>query len=319
MRPALAKLRNSAPAILSLAVLAGGVWLWSDKLDVAAIVNKLAGANPVPAIFSLVCALAFSPLNACRLGYITRLIAGLKLPYWGLLRVTCIGQFVTATAPMGLIGDAAKVALMRPLGALSWLDSLLCVLSDRASGAIFITCLGIVLLPVRLAAGAPLSTLVLEACVFLGILVGIAAVLRGGPTLQRLGWRGWGVPAAMLRAIGSLFEERRRIWAQLALALANFALTLAATYLLARSMSINISPFALGQYLPLIMIVSSLPFLYLGWGGRELVMVTTVGTLPGVSTNDALSLSIAIGSLWIVAALPNGLFLLTGWRRKPQT
>jgi lysylphosphatidylglycerol synthase-like protein len=209
--------------------------------------------------------------------------------------------------------------LMRPLASLTWRSSSRSVLSDRASGAVFVACLGALLLPVRFALGAPAAGLGVDVAVFLLVLAGAAALGVVHPRLLASGPGFWEALGSILPAMASLFADARRIAAQLGFASANVLLTLCVILPLARGMAIPVDALQLLQFVPVIILVTSLPLLYLGWGGREMIMVSTVGSLPGVSANDALSLAISIGALGVLAAFPNGLFLLTGWRGKPQT
>jgi hypothetical protein len=312
-------LSRALPAVLSALVLAAAAWLWRDRIDLEIIGGRLASVDPLVACLAFALLLAFSPVNAYRLKCVAAWVAGARLPYPALLRVTCIGYFVAATMPIGLLGDVAKVGLMRPLGSLTWRSSIQSVFSDRASGAVFVACLGTALLPVRIVLGAPAAALGLEAAVFLLVLAGTALLVVVHPRLLALGSRFGQTLGWMLAAVASLFSQPRRLAAQLGFAGANILLTLCVVFVLARGMGIPVHALQLLQFVPVIILVSSLPLLYLGWGGREMIMVSTVGSLPGVSANDALSLAISIGGLAMLAAFPNGLFLLTGWRGKPQT
>jgi hypothetical protein len=300
-------------------VLGGAAWLWRDRIDLQVIGGKLASADPLAAALAFVLLLAFSPVNAYRLKSVAGWVAGVCLPYAALLRVTCIGYFVAAAAPVGLLGDVAKVGLMRPLAGLTWRSSIQSVFSDRASGAVFVACLGALLLPVRLMLGAPAAGLGVDAAVFLLVLGGTALLLAVRPRLPASGAKLWETMGWMLSAIAGLFQDGRRIAAQLGFASANILLTLCVILLLARGIGMPVGALQLLQFVPVIILVTSLPLLYLGWGGREMIMVSTLGTLPGISANDAVSLAISIGGLGILAAFPHGLFLLTGWRSKPQT
>jgi hypothetical protein len=311
--------RRGLPAILSALVLAGAAWMWRDRIDLQVIGGRLASVDPLVASLTFVLLLAFSPLNAYRLKSVAAWVAGTRVSYAALLRVTCIGYFVAATLPIGLVGDAAKVGLMRPLADLTWRSSFQSVFGDRASGAVFVACLGALLLPARIMLGVPAGALVVEAAVFLLVLGGSAALLILRPSLPVSGSRFWQAADWIVSAMASLFQDTRRIAAQLAFASANILLTLCVIFLLARGMGIPVGALQVLQFVPVIILVTGLPFLYLGWGGREMIMVSTLGSLPGVSANDALSLAISIGGLGILAAFPNGLFLLTGWRGKPQT
>jgi hypothetical protein len=309
-------IRGNAAAIVSVLVLVVGAWMWADKIDIGLILDKLANIDPFLAVLAFLAWLSFSPLNAYRLKCMVGWVAGSHVPYFLLLRLTCIGYFVAATGPLGLLGDVAKVTLLRPVSSLSWRESIHCVLCDRASGAIFVAFLGICFLPARLFLRSSNTSLFMEFWIFLAVVGCAMLAMSLHRLLMRADRRSWHEVGSVLSAVAQLFRGKARVGAQIIFALLNVALTLCAFFFLARGMAIPIDPWRLAQYMPIIMLVVSLPVLYLGWGGRELVVVATIGSLGGVSENLALSLSIALGFLAMLAAIPNGLFLLTTWRRR---
>src|SRR5688572_5676982 len=99
-------IRRLLPAAFSALILAAGGWLWADKVDLAAVAEKLANMEPLFAAVSLTAWLAFSPVNAYRLKRVSGWVAGARVPYFSVLRVTCIGTFIAAAAPLGVLGDA---------------------------------------------------------------------------------------------------------------------------------------------------------------------------------------------------------------------
>ena len=59
--------------------------------------------------------------------------------------------------------------------------------------------------------------------------------------------------------------------------------------------------------------MNSVPFLYMGWGGREIAMAATVGVASGLSLNQALVISATWGITLIMAGAVNGIFMIGDW------
>jgi hypothetical protein len=62
---------------------------------------------------------------------------------------------------------------------------------------------------------------------------------------------------------------------------------------------------------PFIFLVSSLPIFYQGWGGREAVVILTIGGMSTVTTAQAIALSIAIGVVVALSSIPGAVFSMT--------
>jgi uncharacterized membrane protein YbhN (UPF0104 family) len=61
-------------------------------------------------------------------------------------------------------------------------------------------------------------------------------------------------------------------------------------------------------FTPVILFVNNLPFLYAGWGGRELITVVTLSHIGGMPADSALMLSVSFGLMMLAAALPGAVF-----------
>lgn len=78
-------------------------------------------------------------------------------------------------------------------------------------------------------------------------------------------------------------------------------------YLLALGLSIQVNNwFDFFRLLPLIFFIASIPISIGGWGIRESAMIVFLGYI-GVSTTEALSLSVLYGSMMILSSLPGGI------------
>jgi uncharacterized membrane protein YbhN (UPF0104 family) len=106
----------------------------------------------------------------------------------------------------------------------------------------------------------------------------------------------------------------RRSAIQLIIALLNLLSAWGALYLLLRAAGLTPNPWLVAGFIPLLQLVNSLPFLYMGWGGREIAMAATLGATGNLSADETLAVSIAWGVVLIMTGAANGIFLLGGWQ-----
>jgi hypothetical protein len=66
--------------------------------------------------------------------------------------------------------------------------------------------------------------------------------------------------------------------------------------------------------MPFIFIISSLPIFYQGWGGREAIVMVTIGGLGTVSIAQSIALSVAFGVVVFLSSIPGAVF----WIMRPS-
>jgi len=125
-----------------------------------------------------------------------------------------------------------------------------------------------------------------------------------------------------MRLIGVIIRDLRRVLFSSVDSLWIVGLSIAVQAMLV--MNIYFCALALGTelgtlqllMLPLIMLISSIPISFGGWGLRESVMITGLGFV-GVSANDALAVSVSFGIAQMVIGLPGlGIAMVYSWTRK---
>ena len=84
--------------------------------------------------------------------------------------------------------------------------------------------------------------------------------------------------------------------------------------ILAQGMHIPVSRLHVVLFMPFIFLISSLPIFYQGWGGREAVIMLTIGRIGGLSDAQSIALSVAFGIVVAVSSLPGALF----WIMRPS-
>ena len=234
-----------------------------------------------------------------------------------LFKLTCSSGFVAAVAPVGLASDAAKIAALRLFSSLSITDATRCALFDRVVGVQWISVIGLAMLPLQAIYGIDPTTILVQALLFGGLVAGVG-VLLVLPAL--LGLMRYDLVAKLARVFANyrvmLFPQRSAV--QLVIAILNVLSAWGTLYLLVRASGLSANILLVGGFVPLLQLVNSLPFLYMGWGGRELAMAATLGVAGGLTVTEAIAVSIAWGAVLIVTGAVNGVFLLGEWRVSRQ-
>jgi glycosyltransferase 2 family protein len=200
-------------------------------------------------------------------------------------------------------GDAMRawLALQMRLSAMAAISS---VILDRAMAVAGVALLVIVTAPL-LAARIGLATAAsISAAAALSILLGIGTLVQ----LHRLplDWQRNRLLRALLTlnvATRTIFLRPKTVLSALGLAAAaQFAMSLSA-YLLAGSMSISLSLLDCLVLIQPVVLITALPISIGGWGVRETAMIALLA-VAGVPASAALALSVQLGLLSMLAALP---------------
>jgi uncharacterized membrane protein YbhN (UPF0104 family) len=188
------------------------------------------------------------------------------------------------------------------------------VIFDRLVGALGIIVVGVLTFGLQplFFQGVP-SLERFELIVVIGAAVFII-VLFGMTRLQiTAAWKPLQMATSWISILGTHFGNPDFVVRQSALAVLNVASVCTAFLLLSRGLGFDVSPLLLIAFTPVILFVNNLPFLYAGWGGRELITVVTLSHVGGVPTDQALLLSICYGLVMLVVALPGAIF----WMARP--
>ena len=143
--------------LVSGSLLAAGIAIAYRRLDwrdVAAIWTSL---DPKLVVIALLIYWLQYPINSFRLHRVILWATGRSPsdlpPFRFLFKLTCSAGFVAVAAPIGLAGDAAKIAALRVFGKLSITDAARCALFDRVVGVQWICAIGLAAVPLQAAAG----------------------------------------------------------------------------------------------------------------------------------------------------------------------
>jgi hypothetical protein len=231
-----------------------------------------------------------------------------------LLRIQFISQFVAHGAPISAFADLGQAAMLKLRFDLTIGRSVRLVFYERVCGAIGVMVCGMFALIAQLFTPVSRSLLVVQTLVWTVGLVGTGALIAitrlhirtGFDLLDRIGRAVLGVGHLLVRP---------RIALSLTLASVLQIVELALLFIvLAAGMHINASPLQIIPFIPLIFFVSSLPLFYLGWGAREAVVIATIGQTGGITTAQAVAISVAYGVIVFVSSLPGAVF----WLMRPS-
>jgi len=296
------------------AVTAALVWLVLRSVDLDATLARMATLS-LPLFFLAAAMFAAHCLIG---GWRWTIIMGLfgrAIPVSAAIRIFFEGLFFSNALPSTIGGDVVRIYRAARFG-LPTEDAVNGVLLDRITG---VTALFLYVL-----AGLPfLLGAVPDPAVRVGFGLLVAAGIGGLAMLYVAAWipdrlRRWRLVAALVRLSGAariVFLNPAVTMRVMGPALAIHMVILLSIGVLAASVGVGLDAFELLVLVPTVLLLSAVPISVGGWGLREGLMVTVLG-LSGVPAEAALTLSILLGFVMIVASLPGGLmWLLSGTGR----
>lgn len=234
-------------------------------------------------------------------------------PSLGLIfKLTATAGFISVTAPVGLMADAAKIGALKYFGRMSTSQAIRSTLFDRVVAAQWMSLLMIATLPLQWDIGVPVSAIGSQFLISVGFLAAIGVLLFLPNVLSIFKHKLLHKFAFTLSGYQMMFPPRRSAM-QMTITVVNLGLVFAALYCILRAAGLTADLVVIACFTPFLQLVNSLPFLYMGWGGREIAMAATVGVSSGLTLNQALIVSATWGIILILAGAVNGVFALSNW------
>lgn len=234
--------------------------------------------------------------------------------YRPLFRIQLVSQFISYGAPIAAMSDVAKAAMLKLRFNLLIGQSIRIILYERVCGALGAVIIGLIATTCQFAIPTPATLIEIQFLVWAAGLVGGIVILAIGGLHIRSGIGLFDRAARTFIVLGNMLR-RTAVTGQLLLVsfgqLIGFALVFIA---LARGMHLPISDTRIVLFMPFIFLISSLPVFYQGWGGREAVVILTIGGLGTVSTAQAVALSVAFGVVVFISSIPGAMF----WLMRPS-
>jgi uncharacterized membrane protein YbhN (UPF0104 family) len=262
------------------------------------------------------------PISAIRMNRVMHWLMQPKSPappsFRLILKVTLSSGFISVTAPVGLMADVAKIGALKYFGQMSTSHAIQCTLFDRVIAAQWMSLFALATLPLQWALGVPTSSIGIQFLVSAAFLVAII-VLLFLPNVLRIFDHVIVLKFAKIFSGYEMMFPLRRSAVQMVITAANLALVFATLYCLLRAVGLTANLAVIACFVPFLQVVNGVPFLYMGWGGREIAMAATVGVASGLSINQALVVSAIWGLTLILAGAVNGVFVLGDWHSHRTT
>ncbi len=309
-------MKSASSILLKLMVTAVLLVLIGRTIDIAAIGERFAGQGPLWLAAAALATAIQIPLVALRWRQILKGL-GIAVAPEAVMSVTYIGSFWSNCLLGAAAGDVAR-AMLAPAGTAGRAGIIHSVLFDRAAT---FTGLVIIIAPIAALDAGPLAR-----SVPLLAALGIAVVpVIGMIGLDRIATllRGRRFPmSALLAQLAASWRQLRRapgpVATALLLSVLGQASISATVYCLARAQHLDVSFLQMLILMPPVVLLTALPISAGGWGLREGAIIVAMAPI-GVTSNEALLISIQMGILAAVMSLPGGLvWLLHGARGGPR-
>ncbi|MDB5925227.1 MAG: conserved rane protein of unknown function [Betaproteobacteria bacterium] len=301
-----------AQTALSIALLAY-VFSNVDLKDAAAAAR---GANPLLLMVAVLQLSAQIFLAAARWEIVARSLGG-ELPFRIALRFTWIGVFFNQALPASVGGDGVRIWLY-------WLrfrNRRIAVHSVALERLVMIGSLLLLVLAVQpglATRGAPVSIVFTDAFVLGVMAICLLLLLAARPMFQN--------PQRFLviRLLGFVAEDIRVLLRNVPRSAMVTLLSLAAhvnisitAWLIAQALGLALPLMDCLILIPVVVLASTLPISVGGWGIREGVTVSLLA-LVGVSSAEALALSLLLGFAGIAISLPGAILWLNQRTTRPR-
>jgi uncharacterized membrane protein YbhN (UPF0104 family) len=291
----------------SVVVFTAILYFLSRKQGLDAPIDVLRRTDTIPFCIAVVLMFLVQGISAYRVKIITAAEALHSIGYQSLFRIQLISQFIAYGAPISALSDLAKAAMLKLRFGLPVGQSIRIVLYERICGALGAVAVGVLATIGQLAISTPRPLMEIQFAVWaIGLLIGATILAIGGLNLTS----GIGLIDRAAGAVTSLAAILRHPTAASQLFLISFLQLLGfATifWILAQGMHIPASCLHVLLFTPFIFLISSLPIFYQGWGGREAVIILTIGGTGNVSSAQSVALSVSFGVVVALSSIPGAL------------
>jgi len=284
------------------------VWLWS-RFDIPAAVHGILEMDVTVAAAAFAVLLLHGVQSAWRWRTIVTLQGG-ALPWPDALRLFFIAMFFNQTLSTTIGGDAARIWMLHGGGS---------TLSAATSGVVLERIAGLLALAPLILVGVAMLPNPFHPALF-GLLilsVGVPLALIPFANLARA-QTGW------FAALGRFAQTGRRVlFSRKGLAVLGQSILIhlgagLAVYLLAEAAGTTPALWVCLALTPPVLLLATLPISFGGWGPRESALIWLFGFF-GISSEAALTISVALGLLVMAAGLPGAILWLSRTARTPST
>ncbi len=276
--------------------------------DLSAAWNHAANQDLMPVVVAGLILVLQVGLGGTRWLIILRSL-GARPPTWETLKFFYVSIFFNSWVPGGIGGDVMR-AWLSYRNNITAKTAITSVILDRVAALVAVAALVLLTAPSFLThVGVSVTTLVPIVVSLVG-LVGIVIAAQFNRLPERwLRFR----PLRLLHELGSsvrlVFLRPVTLFPIVGVAILSQTALGMATYAMAASLGVNISFLECVVLMQPVALVANLPITVGGWGVRESAMIMLFG-LVGVPASATLMLSIQLGLLLLIVALPGGVLWL---------
>ena len=234
-----------------------------------------------------------------------------------------LGLFCNNFLPTSMGGDVIRIAKMRAEGVNTNL-LIFSTLSDRIIGLLSIIIMGIIGINTSIAIQDTMNqesliTINIVSCIiFLTLLLAMHSKLRN--RIFQISVEKWTLPSKLNNLLVycnnnlDSLKNNTLIPKVILLSLISQILIIICYYLIGKSLHIELSFMEYVLLVPIVALLSSIPISVGGLGVREGTIIFLLGAV-GVSTPNAVSISLLYLAILILVTIPGSIFLLTGKRK----
>ena len=314
---------NSQGKLLALAVKSAvtvtAFVVLSRYVDFNVLVARIRAFEPSWIVFAIALAVVQVMLVGFRWN---RIIAAIRRPSdsalsgWEVQAINWISQFISQFIPF-IFGDMLRILLLQQAGT-SLRTAFKSALLDRgiAVAVLFLlSAFALLLAPAGLAEN-PYFQPALVAVLFGIICIAIVLVFAEQVAVFAARWWMLAILVEVLRDVTRILKSRPSATFVIGSCIAVHLISIIVFWLLTKGLAADLSLRAVFVVVPLMLLLSMAPISFGGWGVREgFVVWLLVG--HGVDAEGALLLSLAFGSVILVATLPGVLMLILSLRPSP--
>lgn len=290
--------------LLLLKLVVAGILLWYvlQKVDLALLMTRFENLQLKWVVAGLVILFGLLLLTGVR-WHIVSGVVGASISYRLAIRLTLLGQFLNQVLPSSVGGDGVRAWLLSREG-ISIRLTLVSVVCDRVAGLVILIIIVAITLPILLLLGVTAIPTAWPLSIGALTIGGLYLLYRWGNTISD-----WLSTQPMIRPVSVIVRNLRMVLfsQQNGLQIATLSvlaqvLTILSLYLLALSLQIELGMIHLLMF-PLIILISSIPISFAGWGLRESAMVVGLG-FTSMPASEALALSVTYGLGLLCIGLP---------------
>jgi hypothetical protein len=298
----------------SLFLFAAILFALSRKEGLDAIVAIWQRTDAVAFCFAVLLMLVIQGISTWRVKTITTAEGLHSMGYLSLFRIQLISQFIAYGAPISALSDLAKAAMVKlrfnlPIG-----QSIRIILYERICGALGAVVIGLIATLCQLVVPTPGTLVDIQFLVWGAGLLGGGIIFAIGGFHIRSGIGLFDRAARTVILLGNMLRRPAVAGQLLLVSLAQLVGFSLVFIVLAQGMHLPMSSLHIVLFMPFIFLISSLPIFYQGWGGREAVVILTIGRLGTVSSAQSIALSVAFGVVIALSSIPGAVF----WIMRPS-